>query len=611
MRSKRKPPVLYSTRFTLLTLFTGAASLAPQLSSAYSTMNCTGGGSQKWRGDESEEFLISNRSFPSGSADREIIEKAFHSWTAVRGSNFEFHFTGHRNRDAAFRELDGKNEVMYVSPTTLLEVSDDPNVIGVALNRRIGCRLIESDVIFSNELSNETLASTAVHEFGHALGLDHSNDYASMLPVTAVSDLAHPGTDPYKPLPDDRQGLRHLYPSSRTERDVGASKFLSTVTHLEHTSSSYSTFRNMCPGDAIIPIITTLNYGNRSEEFQTRYFAAQVLGAASFRMDEYTTSMGSHRDYTRGLPLTVPYGLSPGVRYNVYQSVDSDRAIEEHDESNNIEVVTRLTVAEVSACPGSYATFSRSIDRDRAESASLQRSLITYEQALAEFKQRVERAAPQLKISEMYAASTGIYIGRVKELTPFRGADEKTIYTHITLDVFETLRGKKVSTIQLRQAGGTIEDESLWIEGAPQLAVGDEIIAIVGRNGRSMIPFVGGEKGVLRIQDTPVGKIVLSPSGKEIVGYNGRSFELARGLVSTPEGHDNALDSDRDRQGRSSSISMEGLMNTVEQKTPLPLVEVIDALKRDLEQKGNLPIPQYEKQPASEIRMREEIRQSG
>src|SRR5262245_11844753 len=58
--------------------------------------------------------------------------------------------------------------------------------------------------------------SVAMHEFGHALGLDHEDDTLAMM-----NSLYH--ANPGRLHADDRRGVRSLYPGSGSESDIGPS----------------------------------------------------------------------------------------------------------------------------------------------------------------------------------------------------------------------------------------------------------------------------------------------------------------------------------------------------------------------------------------------------
>ncbi len=76
------------------------------------------------------------------------------------------------------------------------------------------------DVTLSNAAGNRYFRISYIHELLHAFGLAHSNDSYSMLNYGDRPWANRAADDAIRPLPDDVEGLRDLYPLAGTRREV-------------------------------------------------------------------------------------------------------------------------------------------------------------------------------------------------------------------------------------------------------------------------------------------------------------------------------------------------------------------------------------------------------
>lgn len=99
-----------------------------------------------------------------------------------------------------------------------------------------------------------------------------------------------------------------------------------------------------------------------------------------------------------------------------------------------------------------------------------------------------------LSEEELTRRATVIVVGEVEDV--FSGFDQShaTIYTYIKVRVTTSLKGEiHGDYITLRQMGGTVDDETVTVPGAPIYELGDEVLLFAGPLGQT------GYYGVLGI----------------------------------------------------------------------------------------------------------------
>ena len=166
-----------------------------------------------------------------------MVQEAFKTWSDVPTSHIEFSFAGHL-------DLDVKTDVEYVlfedgaAENAVIFDTDGAIIAGLAgegnRNRILGWanavvkddRLIHFYSLMNCSLveSAATFQSTLVHEFGHAIGLDHSQinasfvgdgdtqndaDVPTMYPTSTDDDTFLASLNP-----DDEASVSRLYPSA-------------------------------------------------------------------------------------------------------------------------------------------------------------------------------------------------------------------------------------------------------------------------------------------------------------------------------------------------------------------------------------------------------------
>jgi len=142
------------------------------------------------------------------------------------------------------------------------------------------------------------------------------------------------------PLPDDRSGVRALYPDGTTERDVAGSPFRRTGTG---TSGLVSSPTSAARGSTVTIGYTFGNLGTSSATFNTGFYLStnSFISTGDLLLGSNTgasASAGAIGTFTRS--LTIPSNVAPGTYYLGFL-VDKDGGLAENNEGNNGQPMPR------------------------------------------------------------------------------------------------------------------------------------------------------------------------------------------------------------------------------------------------------------------------------
>lgn len=322
-----------------------------------------------WSGD-SANMRTSAVSFPAGAWRNAIVE-TMQDWNGG-ASQFDFSW---QHGDTSVGTSNFQNEI-WITAASSGDLSGAP---AVCISWHLFGSMMEADVLFADRPSSTTYWSTshsknnllpygassrpfqttALHELGHALGLNHEARWYNIMGQDWDHIHANGSSVHYYAGEDAMSGAIFLYGTGSGE-DLG-------IVHWRHTGSSgeYSTHARTrmftSSGGALSTFVDTtynpngeigyrvnagqtvrleLSYENNGATFQsssvgfylsTNDFIStgdQLLGTSTF-------SLGRNTVYTTQSTITIPSGLPSGTIRWVGAVIDRDGSLSEIDESNN------------------------------------------------------------------------------------------------------------------------------------------------------------------------------------------------------------------------------------------------------------------------------------
>jgi matrixin len=348
MNSKRQ----INNRYRWLTGVVAFAALLFASTEAQAYVYRTCGGNQiKWNSGWSNMY-ISTTSFPASSTWDSRLQNAMWHWNNVKGASFNF-YVG-RDTDGSHSSGNGVNEVYFdssLSGGTLAVTTTRSHCYWLfGYNQGID----ETDIGFNSNYSWSTspynysnatgspinFEGVALHELGHALGLQHEDTRM------ATMNSFYPNSGPFgyykewDPFGDDRLGIRALYSDGTTETDIAASPLKRTGSGSSDLVSSPSFAAR---GSAITREFTFSNQSTSTQSFDIGFYLSSDAYISTF-----DTLLGmnfgawgsSGFSGTFSRTLTIPSWIAPGTYYLGF-IVDPNNAKGESVESNNYQQMPR------------------------------------------------------------------------------------------------------------------------------------------------------------------------------------------------------------------------------------------------------------------------------
>ncbi|MBI2570847.1 MAG: hypothetical protein HYV63_27915 [Candidatus Schekmanbacteria bacterium] len=370
---------LTSRIVTLMTCWAALAS-AGSPASAYvrnTYWGCSSGVS--WGSDET--VYISPISFPSGDW-YDAINEPLQRINSVGGTWLDF---------VAATDNDTVGLGNYANEIYLTSIDDSGNTLATTSWWALGCSLQEADIYFDSAeswrsgvpadygsnywtASGSYIRPTALHEMFHLAGFTHEDDnYSFQNYGNRPWANTYYAANMIDPLPNDRLGLRAVYPGSATEYDIAALNTMQDNDDISSTGAAYQKYfckpaagsgfssdpfssycatsytTSVCPGDLVYTRFMVANYSNASANVKANvYFSADAnLSTSSDLKAGYTWSVttGSGASSAFNAYFTVPSGVTAGAKYwPIVNATQTNGWSEESAQNNWIPLTGQLTI---------------------------------------------------------------------------------------------------------------------------------------------------------------------------------------------------------------------------------------------------------------------------
>jgi hypothetical protein len=115
----------------------------------------------------------------------------------------------------------------------------------------------------------------------------------------------------------------------------------------------------------------------------------------------------------------------------------------------------------------------------------------------------------RVDLHDLRQMSEAVVHAKVVEVRSFWNDEGTMIFTEAALEVRGRLRGSADDLLIVRTVGGTVDDYTVEMGGAPRFQQGEEVVAFIGR-WKDGTPMVAGyAEGLSRVRKDSVGQLVL------------------------------------------------------------------------------------------------------
>ena len=115
----------------------------------------------------------------------------------------------------------------------------------------------------------------------------------------------------------------------------------------------------------------------------------------------------------------------------------------------------------------------------------------------------------KLGVAELTERSDSVVVARVVGSQSSWNQRGSMIFTTVTLDVTQTIRGQASDRIEVRVPGGTVNGFTMEIDGAPQFPAAGPVVTFIGEWPDGAAKVIGYFQGTSQLTPGPGGSQVL------------------------------------------------------------------------------------------------------
>lgn len=314
-------------------------------------------------------------SFPQGSALQAAIEASRTAWNVDSpGTNYRIQHTW--TTATTSNPSDGHNQIQIAAPADWAW----GDALAVTRKRRTTCniwpfsraRLAEADILFNPNPRDPfgfptfwdtalnpapphpqgpfNVTLVAIHEHGHAFGLEHEDDVMATLNAFYPNSGVLGNDNDVHPHADDVLADRAGYGTPVTSRDFAASTFRRTGAGTSDViPAPFATNRNAFVGFQF----TVENRGTTNQSgVQVRFVLSpdRVITAGDFQVGTTTLSINSGVSSTLTANVLIPANAPTGNQFLGWV-MDPTNTVAESDEGNNAVALTAPTNVRANRTP--------------------------------------------------------------------------------------------------------------------------------------------------------------------------------------------------------------------------------------------------------------------
>jgi hypothetical protein len=101
----------------------------------------------------------------------------------------------------------------------------------------------------------------------------------------------------------------------------------------------------------------------------------------------------------------------------------------------------------------------------------------------------------KLSFDRLIAEADVIVRGRVEKVQIQQAPDRGSMSTVVTVSIARQFKGPKLSSVSIKQPGGTVGDIAQGVPGLPEFSSGEEVVLFLKRQRGGAFKIVGGKQG--------------------------------------------------------------------------------------------------------------------